>query len=192
MKKLFIILTLILCMPGSMIALSPNEKEENELPVPKAYRDLREKIFSEVSVTLSDNIGDNDLVHVLMETWIGDEIIMLVVKKDGTAKQYSSSGRKVTNKEKPEKQKQKCLEYFKNAELALFHSYKTLDRGLPVPGVSLFYFFTVNRVYKSSINHTYPKHWGKKDTRGVWDGWGESLFRLNNHAMECMAEAEKK
>ena len=120
-------------------------------PVPDAYIQAKEKIFSEASVTLSDNIEDNDLVHVLMEKWMDDCLVLLVVKKDGTARLIDSAGRNIIASVRNAKQRKICSAYFRDAEKA-GSTVKTLLNPVPEKGRVMFYFFTVNRQYRFGNN----------------------------------------
>ncbi len=85
-----------ICLLAAVFAAHSIDNGKSDPPVPDAYLQAREKIFSEVSITLSDNIEDNDLVHIVMEQWLGDALVLLVVKKGGTARLIDSAGRNIT------------------------------------------------------------------------------------------------
>ncbi|GEM_PF-3352609 len=174
-EKLKIAIVLV-CLMAAAITAHSIEEGENPSRLPEAYMQAREKIFSEASVILSDNIEDNDLVHVLMETWDGDALVLLVVKKDGSARMVDSAGRAASAPGRKGKQMEKCSAYFKEAEKAILMTVKTLRAPLPDKGGTMFYFFTVNRQYSAG---TYEGQ--RRDVK-------DNISRLQDSAKACLAE----
>jgi hypothetical protein len=165
-----------ICLMAAGIAAHSIEEGKVFSPVPGAYIHAREKIFSEVSITLSDNIEDNDLVNVVMEKWRGDALVLLVVKKDGTARLIDSAGRNISASGRKGKLRDICSSYFKDAEAALILTIKTRQRPIPGKGCAMFYFFTVNRQYSyGTCEESLPM--GK-----------EGKSRLHESSQACLAE----
>ncbi|MBP7736784.1 MAG: hypothetical protein KA369_12485 [Spirochaetes bacterium] len=168
-----------ICLLAAAIAAHSIEEVKGALPVPDAYIQARERIFSEVSITLSDNIEDNGLVHVLMEQWRGDALVLLVVKMDGTARLIDSAGRNITPSGRKGKLRDKCSSCFKDAEKAMIPTIKTSQRPIPGKGCAMFYFFTVNRQYRyGTCEESLPM--GK-----------EGKSTLYKSSQECLAEVLK-
>jgi hypothetical protein len=153
MKKIapmgLLFLAPLLIMRLSIVASPVSSRETNENQISEAYQQHRKNIFSLIPKKYSAAIEDNDLDRVLMETWLDEGLVTLVVMKDGPATLYYGSGRVLRGAGTSPAITKAHQQLMEESERVIFYAAKTLSNDLPVRGVTYFYFITVNRQYKS-------------------------------------------
>jgi hypothetical protein len=174
MKKAAILFTAL-----SIIASPVASKETIDQQISDAYKQHRKNIFSQRPKKHSDNIEDNDLDRVIMETWLDDGPVTLVVMKDGPVSLYFGSGRVIQSAGASPAMRKARRQFIDESERVIFHTAKTLSDTLPEHGASFFYFITVNRQYKSG---------GSDEDLIRGKSWFSDLFRIGRDLITMMQQ----